>query len=52
MARKGNRDIKREGYRAVAKFIIASPTKVRPVANLIKNEKYPNAMAILENMPQ
>ena len=41
-----------EGYRAVAKFIIASPTKVRPVANVIKKQKYPKAMAILENMPQ
>jgi len=49
---KEKKDVKREGYRAVAKFIIASPTKVRPVANLIKKEKYPKAMAILENMPQ
>lgn len=43
---------RKDGYRAVAKFIIASPTKVRPVANVIKKQKYPKAMAILENMPQ
>ena len=48
MARIENKD----GYRAVAKFIIASPTKVRPVANVIKRQRYPKAMAILENMPQ
>ena len=41
-----------EGYRAVSKFLIASPTKVRPVANVIKNKPAPEAMAILENMPQ
>ena len=52
MARKEKKEIKKEGYRAIAKFIIASPTKVRPVANLIKQQKYPKAMAILENMPQ
>ncbi len=41
-----------EGYRAVSKFLIASPTKVRPVANVLKNKSAPEAMAILENMPQ
>lgn len=40
------------GYRATTKFIIASPTKVRPVANVVKHKPYPEAMAILENMPQ
>ena len=49
---KKSKNIERSGYRAVAKFLIASPTKVRPVANLIKRESYPKAMAILENMPQ
>ncbi len=41
-----------EGYRAVSKFLIASPTKVRPVANVLKNKSASEAMAILENMPQ
>ena len=49
---KKKREIKKDGYRAVAKFIIASPTKVRPVANIIKKQRYTKAMAILENMPQ
>ena len=49
---KKSKNIERNGYRAVAKFLIASPTKVRPVANLIKHESYPRAIAILENMPQ
>ena len=35
-----------KGYVATTKFLIASPTKVRPVANVIE------AMAILANMPQ
>ena len=49
---KKKKGIKKDGYRAVAKFIIASPTKVRPVANIIKNQRYTKAIAILENMPQ
>ena len=39
------------GYIATSKFLIASPTKVRPVANVLKLKPYPEAMAILENMP-
>jgi large subunit ribosomal protein L22 len=42
----------KDGYYAVTKFLIASPTKVRPVANVIKQKSCPLAMAILENMPQ
>ena len=41
-----------KGYVATTKFLIASPTKVRPVANVIKNKSYSEAMAILANMPQ
>lgn len=40
-----------KGYIAVTKFLIASPTKVRPVANVIKCENCTKALAILENMP-
>ena len=40
------------GYKATTKFLIASPTKVRPVANVIKNKSCSEAMAILANMPQ
>lgn len=42
-------DIK--GYRAVTKYLIASPFKVRPVADLVRRKAYPEAMSILENMP-
>lgn len=40
------------GYIATSKFLIASPTKVRPVATVLKRKSYTEAMAILENMPQ
>lgn len=39
-------------YIATTKFLIASPTKVRPVANVVKRKTCSEAMAILENMPQ
>lgn len=42
----------KSGYIATTKFLIASPTKVRPVANVVKRKSCPEAMAILENMPQ
>ncbi|MDR3312734.1 MAG: 50S ribosomal protein L22 [Spirochaetaceae bacterium] len=40
------------GYVAVSKFLFASPTKVRPVADVVRNKSCPIAMAILKNMPQ
>ncbi|MCX8014029.1 MAG: 50S ribosomal protein L22 [Rectinema sp.] len=39
------------GYRATSKWLIASPFKVRPVADLVRSKPYAEAMAILENMP-
>jgi large subunit ribosomal protein L22 len=39
------------GYKAVTKFLIASPYKVRPVADLIRRKPYPEAMSVLENIP-
>ncbi|MDR0636528.1 MAG: 50S ribosomal protein L22 [Treponema sp.] len=41
----------KSGYRAVSKYLIASPFKLRPVANLIRSKSYPEVMAMLENMP-
>ncbi|MDR3174780.1 MAG: 50S ribosomal protein L22 [Treponema sp.] len=41
----------KEGYRAVTKYLIASPFKIRPVADLIRRKPYPEALALLENMP-
>jgi large subunit ribosomal protein L22 len=39
------------GYRAVSKYLIGSPFKIRPVADLIRRRTYPEAVSILENMP-
>ncbi|GHT96325.1 50S ribosomal protein L22 [Spirochaetia bacterium] len=41
----------KSGYKAVTKFLIASPFKIRPVANLIRRKPYPEAISLLENMP-
>ena len=38
-------------FRAESKFILTSPYKVRPVADLVRRKKYPDALAILEHMP-
>ena len=42
----------KSGYRAKAKFLFASPSKIRPVADLVRRKPYPEAMSLLENMPQ
>ncbi len=42
----------KKGYRAVSKFLMGSPHKVRPVADLVRRRPYTEAMSILENMPQ
>lgn len=42
----------KKDYIAKTKFLIASPTKVRPVANVVKRKNCSEAMAILDNMPQ
>ncbi|MCL2801305.1 MAG: 50S ribosomal protein L22 [Treponema sp.] len=39
------------GYRAISKFLIGSPSKIRPVADLVRRRTYPEAISILENMP-
>ncbi|MCX7023484.1 MAG: 50S ribosomal protein L22 [Spirochaetes bacterium] len=41
----------KQGYTAVAKWLIGSPSKVRPVADLVRRKSYPAALAILENLP-
>ena len=40
------------GYRAIARFLMVSPFKVRPVANAVRKRPYTEAVAILENLPQ
>ncbi len=42
----------KKGYSAIAKFLLVSPSKVRPVADLVRRKPYPEAVAILEAMPQ
>ncbi|MCL1930670.1 MAG: 50S ribosomal protein L22 [Treponema sp.] len=39
------------GYRAKSKFLMGSPYKIRPVADLVRRRPYPEAMSVLENMP-
>jgi len=41
----------RTGYRAVSKYLIGSPFKIRPVADIVRRRPYPEAVSILENMP-
>jgi large subunit ribosomal protein L22 len=38
-------------YKAVSKFLMVSPHKIRPVADLIRSKSYTDAMSVLENMP-
>lgn len=39
------------GYPAYAKYLMASPSKVRPVADLVRRKPYSDAIAILDNLP-
>ena len=41
----------KSGFMASSKFLIVSPYKIRPVAELIRRKPYPEAVSILENMP-
>ncbi|PKL08730.1 MAG: 50S ribosomal protein L22 [Spirochaetae bacterium HGW-Spirochaetae-7] len=40
------------GYPAYAKYLRASPSKVRPVADLVRNKPYNEAVDILDHMTQ
>jgi large subunit ribosomal protein L22 len=42
---------KKPGYRAVSNYLMGSPYKVRPVADLVRRRSYPEAMSVLENIP-
>ncbi len=42
----------KKGYKAIAKYEMVSPSKVRPVADLVRGKGYVEAVAILEAMPQ
>ena len=49
---KTTKEVAAKVFRAESRFLITSPSKIRPVADLIRRKKYPEAMAMLENMPQ
>jgi large subunit ribosomal protein L22 len=42
----------KKGYTATAKYLLVSPSKIRPVADLVRRKPYDEAVAILEAMPQ
>ena len=42
---------KKEGYRAKTRYLLVSPYKIRPVADLIRRKPYTEAVSLLENMP-
>jgi len=39
------------GYKAITKYLIVSPFKIRPVADLIRRKPYTEVVSLLENMP-
>jgi len=41
----------KSGFTAKSRFLLVSPFKIRPVADLIRRKPYPEAVSILENMP-
>ena len=48
---KAQENITSKVFRAESRFILASPSKIRPVADLVRRKSYPDAIAMLENMP-
>jgi large subunit ribosomal protein L22 len=42
---------KKKEYRAVTRYLIVSPYKIRPVADLVRRKPYTEAVSLLENMP-
>jgi large subunit ribosomal protein L22 len=48
---KQSKELERNEFRAVSKFLIGSPYKIRPIAGVIRRKPYIDAIAILENMP-
>ncbi|MBN1525303.1 MAG: 50S ribosomal protein L22 [Spirochaetales bacterium] len=39
-------------YKATARFVWIAPSKVRPLADIVRKKPYPEAIALLETMPQ
>ncbi|MBN1410482.1 MAG: 50S ribosomal protein L22 [Spirochaetales bacterium] len=45
------KDNAKKGYSAHAKFLRISPNKVKYIADHLRKKLYPEAMAVLENLP-
>jgi len=41
----------KKGYRSTAKYLMISPSKVRPIANNVRMKPYTEAIAILDSLP-
>ena len=41
----------KRGYTAHSRFLRISPSKVRPLADLVRRQPYPEALALLSSMP-
>lgn len=41
----------KKGYAAHGRYLLVSPTKIRRVADNVRMKSYPEAVAILENLP-
>ena len=41
----------KKGYKAHARFLRISPTKLRRIANIIRKKPYSEVISVLENMP-
>jgi len=41
----------KKGYKAVAKYLMVAPRKVRPVADVVRNIQYTEALAKLDAIP-
>ncbi|MBN2652769.1 MAG: 50S ribosomal protein L22 [Spirochaetales bacterium] len=48
----GKTKINKPEYRSTAKYLMISPTKLRRVADVVRNKPYPEAIAMLEVLPQ
>jgi len=42
----------KKGYKASAKYLMISPTKMRRVADIVRRRPYAEAIAVLESLPQ
>jgi len=51
MATEAAKTKEETGYKAITRFLLVSPSKLRPVADLVRRKPYTDAVSILENMP-